>query len=356
MSDQLIPVVTSVIGHQTVQTVDGRALHAFLEVETRFNDWIDRRIEEYGFVESQDFVIDYSNLSNQTGRGGDRRGKDYHCTIGMAKELAMVERTAKGKQARQYFIECERRLLAAPAPHFQPPALSQAILESTLVLDFQGVPIRLLIDESGSWMAAYRDVATALGYINKEQQWSARNMLLYTAKSADRQLRHPLYGDLIALTGIDRIVASLQRNAASDPDRASRAGSFRAWLATVAYPLVANPASAGLLLSQRWTPPAALALERDPDYEQTARVLKLWHQDLGESAYRAADVLASATADFASALAEAASGRWFSAVLSAKRLGKWLAVRQGQAVDGLKIVGGVERNQKIKLWAVRESA
>jgi anti-repressor protein len=78
MSDQLIPVVTSVIGHQTVQTVDGRALHAFLEVETRFNDWIDRRIEEYGFVESQDFVIDYSNLSNQTGRGGDRRGKDYH--------------------------------------------------------------------------------------------------------------------------------------------------------------------------------------------------------------------------------------------------------------------------------------
>lgn len=248
------------------------------------------------------------------------------------------------------------RWLVLEAQTALPTVPTLPILESSLVLDFQGVPIRLLIDESGSWMAAYRDVATALGYINKEQQWSARNMLLYTAKSADRQLRHPLYGDLIALTGIDRIVASLQRNAASDPDRASRAGSFRAWLATVAYPLVANPASAGLLLSQRWTPPAALALERDPDYEQTARVLKLWHQDLGESAYRAADVLVSATADFASALAEAASGRWFSAVLSAKRLGKWLAARQGQTVDGLKIECAVERNQKIKLWAVSEAA
>lgn len=264
--------------------------------------------------------------------------------------LGMFARTAIAKDFRKWVLD----VLDQQAVNL--PVNSLPILESSLVLDFQGVPIRLLIDESGSWMAAYRDVATALGYINKEQQWSARNMLLYTAKSADRQLRHPLYGDLIALTGIDRIVASLKRNAASDPDRASRAGSFRAWLATVAYPLVANPASAGLLLSQRWTPPAALALERDPDYEQTARVLKLWHQDLGESAYRAADVLASATADFAAALAEVASGRWFSAVLSAKRLGKWLAVRQGQAVDGLKIVGGVERNQKIKLWAVRESA
>lgn len=273
--------------------------------------------------------------------------------------LAYSQNTEQARDLKKRLVRAfgeQRRLLAAPAHIQQVPVLSQHLLESSLVLDFQGVPIRLLIDESGSWMAAYRDVATALGYVNKEQQRSARNMLLYTAKPADRQLRHPVYGDLIALSGIDRIVASLKRNAASEPDRASRAGSFMAWLATVAYPLVANPASAGLLLSQRWTPPTVLALERDPDYEQTSRILKLWHQDLGESAYRAADVLASATADFAAALADVASGRWFSAVLSAKRLGKWLAVRQGQAVDGLKIECAVERNQKIKFWAVRESA
>lgn len=99
----LIPVVSQVIGGQSVQTVDARTLHSFLEVDTRFNDWVNRRIDEYGFAQDVDFI---SILNSEY----SPPRKDYALTLDMAKELAMVERTPKGKQARQYFIECEKRL------------------------------------------------------------------------------------------------------------------------------------------------------------------------------------------------------------------------------------------------------
>ena len=101
---QLIPLHSQTIDGNAVETVNARELHAFLEVQTRFNDWIKNRIEQYDFVENQDFTTVTKNLEN----GG--RSIEYHITLDMAKELAMVERTEKGKQARQYFIECERKL------------------------------------------------------------------------------------------------------------------------------------------------------------------------------------------------------------------------------------------------------
>jgi anti-repressor protein len=85
------------------QTVSGRMLHEFLEVETRYNDWFSRMVE-YGFSEGIDF---YSILS-KTPEGG-RPSTDHQLTIEMAKEIAMLQRTEKGKQARQYFIELEKR-------------------------------------------------------------------------------------------------------------------------------------------------------------------------------------------------------------------------------------------------------
>jgi len=114
--DGLIPVSRAVIGGIEMDTVDARELHAFLDVGKRFATWITDRIVQYGFVENQDFVIDFPNLGNQSGRGGDRRSKEYILTLGMAKELAMVERTAKGQEARRYFIEIERRYYAGERP------------------------------------------------------------------------------------------------------------------------------------------------------------------------------------------------------------------------------------------------
>jgi phage anti-repressor protein len=107
----LIPITPGQLAGEPAQTVNARELHEFLEVETRFDDWIRRRVEEYGFAENQDYVW-FSSKMRKTPEGG-RPAKDYHLSIDMAKELAMVEKTDKGRQSRRYFIDCERRAKAA---------------------------------------------------------------------------------------------------------------------------------------------------------------------------------------------------------------------------------------------------
>lgn len=96
-----------VIGSDSVQTVNARDLHAFLDVGKDFVTWMKDRVEQFGFVENQDFGV-FPEIGENP-KGG-RPSKQYALTIDMAKELSMVERNAKGKQARQYFIECERKL------------------------------------------------------------------------------------------------------------------------------------------------------------------------------------------------------------------------------------------------------
>ncbi len=116
---QLIPVTNRLIGNRQIPTANARELHEFLGNKRQFANWIKQRIDEYGFAENQDFVIVISteqvfnkivkNPESQENKGG-RPTKEYFVTLNMAKELAMVERTDKGREARQYFIDCERRL------------------------------------------------------------------------------------------------------------------------------------------------------------------------------------------------------------------------------------------------------
>ena len=107
--NELIKVAVRQIGDGTIQTVNARDLHAFLGVGKMFAHWIGDRIQKYGFVENQDFVV-FAKTGNNL--SGGRPAKEFALTLDMAKELAMVERNNKGKQARQYFIECERRAKA----------------------------------------------------------------------------------------------------------------------------------------------------------------------------------------------------------------------------------------------------
>lgn len=81
--------------------VSGRDLHDFLEVGTPYDKWFPRMCE-YGFSEEIDFS---TFLSEST---GGRPRTDHALTLDMAKEISMIQRTEKGKQARQYFIEVEK--------------------------------------------------------------------------------------------------------------------------------------------------------------------------------------------------------------------------------------------------------
>lgn len=89
--------------------VSAKDLHAFLESKKDFSAWIKHRIDKYGLVEGQDFIIAHPNGgAGNNGFFGGHNAKDYVLTLDAAKELAMVEGNAKGKQARQYFIEKEK--------------------------------------------------------------------------------------------------------------------------------------------------------------------------------------------------------------------------------------------------------
>ena len=88
-------------------TVSARELHEFLEVGTRFNDWFNRMIS-YGFEENSDFRLVTQKRATNNPKNPITTYIDYEITIDMAKELSMIQRTEKGKQARQYFIQCEK--------------------------------------------------------------------------------------------------------------------------------------------------------------------------------------------------------------------------------------------------------
>ena len=87
-----------------INSADARELHSFLNSERQYANWIQDRITQYGFIENQDLVIKIT----YTGR---RPRKEYFVTLDMAKELCMVENNDKGKEARRYFIKCEKELL-----------------------------------------------------------------------------------------------------------------------------------------------------------------------------------------------------------------------------------------------------
>lgn len=86
------------------QLVGARELYEFLEVTERFSNWFNRQLQ-YGFVENEDFTgcKVFNTLAKQ-------ELQDYAITIDMAKEISMIQRTEKGKQARKYFIKCEEKL------------------------------------------------------------------------------------------------------------------------------------------------------------------------------------------------------------------------------------------------------
>lgn len=98
---ELIKVTTN---EENEQLVNGRELHEFLEVATEYKKWFGR-MAEYGFVENIDFIRVTQKCPTP---GGIQNITDHAMKLDMAKEISMLQRTEKGKQARQYFIQVEK--------------------------------------------------------------------------------------------------------------------------------------------------------------------------------------------------------------------------------------------------------
>ena len=112
------------INQEKINTVNARELWKKLESKQQFSDWIKNRIEKYGFVEGEDYIMLHKIMKPEKSitelisenyeikkRGGDKKSIDYYLTIDMAKELCMVENNDWGRKIRKYFIECEKHFL-----------------------------------------------------------------------------------------------------------------------------------------------------------------------------------------------------------------------------------------------------
>lgn len=86
------------------QVVSGRLLHQFLEVGTQYTKWIERMLP-YGFTENVDFIT--ISQKRLTAQGNETTYIDHTLKLNMAKELCMLARNERGKEARKYFIKCE---------------------------------------------------------------------------------------------------------------------------------------------------------------------------------------------------------------------------------------------------------
>ncbi len=106
------------------QTVSSRKLHAFLGVRDGHAHWAFDQVNRAQLIEGKDFLV--LGEKPQNPKGG-RPSKHYHFTVNAAKHIAMMAGTAKGKEAREYFIACEAELksLLGAQPQFDPASPSQ---------------------------------------------------------------------------------------------------------------------------------------------------------------------------------------------------------------------------------------
>ncbi|HBK1706410.1 TPA: antA/AntB antirepressor family protein [Campylobacter coli] len=103
-----------------INSANAREIFQFLNSEQEYSNWIKNRISHYDFIENQDYIIELVYTKG-------RPRKEYYVTLDMAKELCMVENNEKGRQARRYFIECEKRLKNLEQEKMQKLAFHQSL-------------------------------------------------------------------------------------------------------------------------------------------------------------------------------------------------------------------------------------
>ena len=177
--NQLITIQQQTINNQNTNAVSARELHKSLELKTQFTDWVNQFLDD--FIQGTDFI----NISGKTvevqsdGHQVLRSLTDYYFTIDMAKQIAMLTRTSKGKEIRLYFIECEKQL----QQHIQiPQTYAAALLEAgrlALELESQTKRIEKLIHSGNSYTTSQIAKETGFKSAYELNQLLANQGLIY---------------------------------------------------------------------------------------------------------------------------------------------------------------------------------
>jgi len=159
-------------------SVDGRELHRWLEVKSKFADWAKRVVSSLRFVEGEDYR---SFLRNEKREVGATVSTEYAFSVDAAKMVGMATKTDKGDNIRRYFLGCEKRLLSRPAPTPAPPMLPAQIAEATFfslmrISEYANVPksyamqeaAQLVSNESGMDLTKLLTQAEVMNDVPKE--------------------------------------------------------------------------------------------------------------------------------------------------------------------------------------------
>ncbi|WP_306559229.1 antA/AntB antirepressor family protein [Lawsonella clevelandensis] len=139
---KLIPIQNN----DGAQAVLGRDLHAFLEIGKDYSTWF-KDMCQYGFIAGQDFTP----KSGKTSEAGGRPRIDHIISLEMAKEICMIQRSPLGNQARQYYIECERRARNNVPALSGPELVARALIEAQNMLEEKDQQIKELAPRAGAW-------------------------------------------------------------------------------------------------------------------------------------------------------------------------------------------------------------
>lgn len=170
--------------------VSGRDLHEFLEVNEKYTQWFNRMMG-YGFTENVDFI----SFSEKTEKLGGRPKIDHALTLDMAKEISMIQRTEKGKQARRYFIEVEK---AFKEQYRLPTNFDEMTLMLSNVMQGQ----EKKIEEQGKKVDFLMDLSGLTSSRNKELTKARNKKVIQVCGGAesnsykDKSLRSKLYNEL----------------------------------------------------------------------------------------------------------------------------------------------------------------
>lgn len=203
---ELIKITTNEEG---AQAVSARELHEFLEITTPITMWMPRMIE-YGFKEGVDYeaVNIFVNASNGI---GSTIKKDWALTLDTAKEISMIQRSEKGKQAREYFIACEKKLKEVVAKPMTQAELilaqAQALVEVERKLNSVEAKVDRIVKAQEDVMAQLEAIPLVEGEIPEQSARSKVNELVRHYSSISgigyRDVWNSIYKTLLYNYGIN---------------------------------------------------------------------------------------------------------------------------------------------------------